>query len=275
MQTQRRLGRAAARPVLVAIPVRDEAEEIGPCRSRWPRSSTRRAFDGVILCLNNCHDGTAEAVRAIARNLPYQVYTIEVTLLDGFACAGRARRLAMERAADLAGSDSVLFTTDADARVGPNCIAANLAALAAGVGCSRGSRGDRAQGAELIPAHALATPCQDWPRKTESAVDHSQRRKRLRKIIAREMASRHVVLLGQEPEIIANGKDTFELCDRCFAPSLQVEAVRHPAGANEKSSLRIGPARAGSPYETALGQLALHCARTRAQLLDRPPRLRQ
>jgi hypothetical protein len=156
MQTRRWLGRAAARPVLVAIPVRDEAEEIGPCLLALAAQQHAPSIDGVILCLNNCHDGTAEAARAIARNLPFLVYTIEVTLLDGFACAGRARRLAMERAADLAGSDGVLFTTDADARVGPNWIAANLAALAAGVDAVAGRAVIEPKGAELIPAHLHA-----------------------------------------------------------------------------------------------------------------------
>ena len=64
MQNRRRPGRAAARPVLVAIPVRDEAEEIGPCLLTLAAQRAPHT-DAVVLCLNNCRDGTADVVRSI------------------------------------------------------------------------------------------------------------------------------------------------------------------------------------------------------------------
>ena len=44
-------------------------------------------------------------MRAIAGHLPFRVHPIEVTLPDGHASAGRARRIALEHADDLAGRE--------------------------------------------------------------------------------------------------------------------------------------------------------------------------
>ena len=155
MQKRRRPGLTATRPVLVAIPVRDEAEEIGPCLLAL---AAQRAphIDAVVLCLNNCHDGTADVVRAIDGHLPFPVHSIEVVLPNASACAGRARRIAMEHAADLAGRDGVLLTTDADARLAPDWIATNLAALAAGADAVAGRAVIEPEGAKRIPAHLHA-----------------------------------------------------------------------------------------------------------------------
>jgi Glycosyltransferase like family 2 len=189
MQKRRRPGLAAARPVLVAIPVRDEVEDIGPCLLALAAQRAAR-IDAVILCLNNCRDGTADVVRAIGGHLPFRMHPIEVTLPDGCASAGRARRIAMERAADLAGRDGVLLTTDADARLGPDWITANLAALAAGADAVAGRAVIEPEGAKRIPAHlhaidarecAYATlldemrallepdPADPWPRHDEES----------------------------------------------------------------------------------------------------------
>jgi len=155
MQKRRRPGLTATRPVLVAIPVRDEAEEIGPCLLAL---AAQRAphIDAVVLCLNNCRDGTADVVRAIDGHLPFPVHSIEVALPNASACAGRARRIAMEHAADLAGRDGVLLTTDADARLAPDWIATNLAALAAGADAVAGRAVIEPEGAKRIPAHLHA-----------------------------------------------------------------------------------------------------------------------
>jgi hypothetical protein len=155
MQKRRRPGLTATWPVLVAIPVRDEAEEIGPCLLAL---AAQRAphIDAVVLCLNNCHDGTADVVRAMGDHLPFPVHSIEVVLPNASACAGRARRIAMEHAADLAGRDGVLLTTDADARLAPDWIATNLAALAAGADAVAGRAVIEPEGAKRIPAHLHA-----------------------------------------------------------------------------------------------------------------------
>ena len=88
MQKRRRPGLAATRPVLVAIPVRDEAEEIGPCLLALAAQRAAH-IDAVVLCLNNCRDGTADVVRAIGDHLPFPVHSIEVALPNA-CCLGWA-----------------------------------------------------------------------------------------------------------------------------------------------------------------------------------------
>ena len=69
------------------------------------------------------------------------------------ACAGMARRLAMDRAAVLAGPDGVLLTTDADARAPPSWIAANVSAINSGADAVAGRSEIEPLGAELVPPH--------------------------------------------------------------------------------------------------------------------------
>lgn len=83
------------------------------------------------------------------------MHPIEVTLPEGCAGAGCARRIAMEHAA-LLGRDGALLTSDADARLGPDWIAANLAALAAGADAVAGRAVTEPEGAKRIPAHLHA-----------------------------------------------------------------------------------------------------------------------
>ena len=78
------------------------------------------AIQGVVICLSNCTDDSATVVSRIAVALPFRVDTIDVALPPKRACAGVARRIAMHRAAELAGPDGILLTTDADARVPPS-----------------------------------------------------------------------------------------------------------------------------------------------------------
>ena len=115
---------------MVAIPVKDEAKEIEPCLLALAAQQT--TIDAIVLCLNNCSDASADVVRAMEPRLPLALHMIAVQLPEALACAGRTRRIAMERAATLAGANGVLLTTDADARVSPDWIGANLDAIAAG-----------------------------------------------------------------------------------------------------------------------------------------------
>jgi len=184
---QRRQPRQAT-PTLVAIPARDEADEIGPCLLALAKQT--KQVDGVVLCLNNCRDDTASVVRAHAGRLPFPLSIIEETLPAASANAGHARRIAMERAAAIAGHRGVLLTTDADARVPPAWVAANLAAIMAGADAVAGRAVIEPEGAKLIPCHlhaidaregAYATlldeicalvdpdPADPWPRHDEES----------------------------------------------------------------------------------------------------------
>lgn len=128
---------------IVAIPACDEAERIGVCLSALAMQRTLEgvplaatAFE-VLVLVNNCRDDTAAVARGFAERLPFALHVVERRLPRDLSHAGGARRLALDLAADrlaqVPARPGVLLTTDADSRVGPTWMAANLAALAAGV----------------------------------------------------------------------------------------------------------------------------------------------
>lgn len=118
-------------PTVVALPVRNEEVCIGACLEALNNQSAGRPGD-VVLLLNNCSDRTSSIARESRPRLSYGLHVIEVQLPPGSANAGCARYLALEAAARLAGDTGVLLTTDADGRVDPDWIGANLAAIQAG-----------------------------------------------------------------------------------------------------------------------------------------------
>jgi hypothetical protein len=129
-----RFGTGEARPrTVIAIPVKNEAERIGGCLQSF---ATQEGVDlaevAVLLMLNNCTDGTADVVRALAPTLPYRLELHQVQFDCAHANAGWARRLAMEAAAKLAAPDGVLLTTDADTLAHCDWIEANLREIDAG-----------------------------------------------------------------------------------------------------------------------------------------------
>ncbi len=136
---------------VIAIPARNEAEEIQACLAAL--AAQLQPPDALVLCLNNCTDETASRARAIAPSLPFALHPIEITLAGTAACAGAARRIAMDVAAALAGPHGVILTTDADARPEPNWLAANLAAVAAGAEAVAGIAVIEPLGAKRIPSH--------------------------------------------------------------------------------------------------------------------------
>ena len=131
---------AAPRACVVCVPARDEAE-------RLPRLLTTLAGqDGVspearlrvVVLANNCTDGTADAVRALRESGAIDrldLRVMEETLSGAQAHVGTARRMALDAGAGWLEADDrpdgVLLTTDADARLPPGWITANLRALRA------------------------------------------------------------------------------------------------------------------------------------------------
>lgn len=116
---------------MVAIPVRNEEACIGACLKALNDQIAGRP-DDVVLLLNNCSDRTASIAREFRSRLSYGLHVIDVQLPPGSASAGCARYLALEAAARLAGDTGILLTTDADGRVDPDWIGANLTAIQAG-----------------------------------------------------------------------------------------------------------------------------------------------
>ncbi|HEV2673320.1 MAG TPA: glycosyltransferase [Aliidongia sp.] len=128
-----------APPLVVTIPVRDEARRIGGCLDALAaqvdlsgRALPSDAF-GVLLLLNNCRDGTADEIRRNTPRLPFALRVVARELPPSHAHAGAARRLAMDAAAGwLKAGDGrgAILTTDADTRVAPDWIARHQALFA-------------------------------------------------------------------------------------------------------------------------------------------------
>ncbi|MBE7728891.1 glycosyltransferase family 2 protein [Komagataeibacter sp. FXV3] len=141
-----------ARPPVVAIPVRNEAQRIDPCL-RALAAQHGACLSHVVLLLNNCTDDTCGVVRALAPSLPFGVVVVPRTYPPPIAHAGTARRAAMQVAAALAGPDGIVLTTDADGRVAPDWLVHTLAALDAGAEVVCGRALIDPEEARLIPAH--------------------------------------------------------------------------------------------------------------------------
>ena len=145
---RRRPGEPSA---LVAIPVKNEVERIGACLRALALQAERRP-DGIVLAINNTDDGTAALVRSLLPVLPVPIILREHWFPPEQASAGVARRLAMEHAAALLDSPAdLLLTTDADGRVPPDWVAANLAYTRNGVDAVAGRAVLDEVEASLIP----------------------------------------------------------------------------------------------------------------------------
>lgn len=139
-------------PVLVAIPANNESKEIEGCLHALT-VQRGAAIDGAVICLNNCTDDSAEVARRSAKHAPFPVFILDLLLPPGRACAGVARRIAMNHAANLSGPRGILLTTDADGRAPPDWVATNLAALNDDADAVAGQAEIEPMGAKLIPAH--------------------------------------------------------------------------------------------------------------------------
>ena len=142
------------RRFIVAIPVRNEAERIGPCLAALSRQSgIAPGTLGVVLFLNACTDNTMAVVDAQSCGLPFTLRVIEGQ--SDRPSAGWARRMAMEAALawldEAEFADGVLLTSDADSRVGDDWVALNVAAIAAGADAVAGR-------IALDPVEAAALP---------------------------------------------------------------------------------------------------------------------
>ncbi|WP_407521390.1 glycosyltransferase [Methylobacterium oryzisoli] len=134
--TRREADPPSTLTAVIAVPVRNEAERIGPCLDAFAgQDGLGTGGLGVVLFLNNCTDDTARVVAARAPDLPFRLRVIERDCAG--ATAGWARREAMEAAAgwleEEGAAGGIILTTDADCLAPADWVARNLAALAAGV----------------------------------------------------------------------------------------------------------------------------------------------
>ncbi|MCJ2086279.1 glycosyltransferase [Methylobacterium sp. E-005] len=122
---------------VVCIPARNEAERLPRLLASLNGQSGVPTPVRVVVLANNCTDETAAAERAgqaAGAWAALDIRLIEATLSGTEAHVGTARRMALEAGADWLAADGVpdgvLLTTDADARLPADWIAANLRALA-------------------------------------------------------------------------------------------------------------------------------------------------
>lgn len=123
---------------VVCVPARDEAERLPRLLASLDVQTGLAARPGrrlrVVVVVNDSRDDTAGIARRMAeRGLAFDLRVSDVTLPAGAAHVGTARRLAFDEGLAWLARDGVadgaLLTTDADARVPPDWVAANLAAL--------------------------------------------------------------------------------------------------------------------------------------------------
>ena len=128
----------AARPCVVCIPARNEAERLPRLLASLAAQDgiSARAPLRVVVLANNCTDGTVAAVRDVEASgilAALALRLIDVTLAGPEAHVGTARRMALDAGADWlaaeAGPDGILLTTDADARLPADWVTANRRAL--------------------------------------------------------------------------------------------------------------------------------------------------
>ena len=172
---------------IIAIPVRNEEGLIAACLTAIGRQAGA-PWPHVLLLLNNTTDRTAWVAREAAAAQPMTLTILEHSFPLAEQTAGHARRLAMQHAARRVQPGGVLLCTDADGRVAPDWLAANLFHIRQGADAVAGRALMDSADAAAIPAAlheadgrevAYATvldqiaclldpdPADPWPRHTE------------------------------------------------------------------------------------------------------------
>ena len=123
-------GVAARWGAAVIIPARDESNRIEACLNAMADTIARSGQTvGVVVCVNDTTDDTAARTAAVlrARALPHLI--ADLHFVPGTGGVGRVRDIGMTLAQSIAQPPQMLMTTDADSRVCPDWITANLAEL--------------------------------------------------------------------------------------------------------------------------------------------------
>ena len=228
---------------VIAIPVKDEEERIGPCLRALARAARKACgavqVHDVVLLLNNCRDATADVIRQLSPRLPFPVSVIEVQLPSEHAHAGRARRLAADHAAkslETCAGNGVILITDADSRVSPDWLLAQALCFAEGA--------DAVAGAISIDRRDLAR----WPA--------TLRRRELNEALYGRLLSRLAHLLDPQEA------DPWPRHDQASGASIGVTLhAYHLSGGIPE--IRVGEDRAFVAALKCLGLRVRHDARVR------------
>jgi glycosyl transferase family 2 len=139
------------REPIVAVPARNEADHLPSLLKALSAQSWLKSHHSplrVVVVLNNCTDASADVTRAIALKTPsLSLDVVEVDFEPAIAHVGSARRLAMDRAADIVNRRGVILSTDADAVPSSNWVEANLFEVECG--------------ADLVGGHIVGDPIEE------------------------------------------------------------------------------------------------------------------
>ncbi|WP_073334068.1 glycosyltransferase family 2 protein [Wenxinia saemankumensis] len=108
----------------MTIPARDEAERIGACLDSVAAALEGRG--GVVVMVNGAADATADIARDRLSALGCPGLVLEQRFPPAGGGVGWARRLAIRAALDRLAPGGAVMTTDADSRVAPDWVRANL-----------------------------------------------------------------------------------------------------------------------------------------------------
>lgn len=118
--------------LVVCVPARNEAERLPRLLTALATQTVRTV--AIVVSLNNTTDHSRDVIADVCSRHPgLDVVVDEVTFAPADAHAGSARRRVMDAAADIAGPDGLLLTTDADARPPQNWVAENITAMSRGM----------------------------------------------------------------------------------------------------------------------------------------------
>lgn len=138
--------------IVIGIPVCNEKERIVACIDALAKTLSNYPRAGVVLLVNNSSDASSNIAHRALRSRGMTGIVIDTMLTPAMATAGWARRLALDVAAEWAGRNTVLMTTDADGRVAADWAEANLALLAEGAHLVCGRIIPDAAEAAILPA---------------------------------------------------------------------------------------------------------------------------
>lgn len=113
--------------VAVTIPARNEARRVRACLDAAAVALAGRG--GIVLAANGCRDDTAALARDWFAGTGLPGAVIDEPVPPAGSGVGRARRLACSAALERLSREGILMTTDADGRVAPDWVAANLREL--------------------------------------------------------------------------------------------------------------------------------------------------
>ncbi len=143
---------------VIAIPALDEEAPIETCLGACARSAAVSELRvRLIVIVNNTSDRTVDRALAWSAREGYSLTLIDVDFLPHLACAGIARRLALDIASLEVEPSTLLMTTDADAKPAPEWVSNNAALLHAGAGLVCGRIFTELDDTRFLPADVRKT----------------------------------------------------------------------------------------------------------------------